>query len=147
MDYRQIIAGAIIGAILGLAGTAFLFQGRISKLEATIDQIKIDKSHRGNKQDANSSKKDNGRYSYEQKQELKYTHIIYVSKPGFINMRQRPLTREELDRSLIDVDYGDKLNEATLIGRLNNGHKIQLFSEDQSWLYSGKGVRSTLDPC
>lgn len=40
MDWKQIIAGLIIGAIIGIASTFFLFQGRISRLEALINQLK-----------------------------------------------------------------------------------------------------------
>lgn len=36
MDVKQILAGVIVGAILGLAGAAFVFQERVSKLEAQI---------------------------------------------------------------------------------------------------------------
>ena len=41
MDLKQIIPSLLVGAILGIAGTFFLFQGRISKLEALIEQTKV----------------------------------------------------------------------------------------------------------
>ncbi len=40
MDWRQVIVGIVIGALVGIAGTFFALQGRISKLEGIVDQLK-----------------------------------------------------------------------------------------------------------
>ena len=37
MDWKQLLVGIVIGAVLGIAGTFFLFQGRLSKLETKIE--------------------------------------------------------------------------------------------------------------
>lgn len=42
MDWKQITLGLIVGAVLGIAGTFFLFQGRVSRLEATIESSKTE---------------------------------------------------------------------------------------------------------
>ena len=39
MDWKQIISGVVVGAILGIAGTFFLLGQRLSKLEAQYKQI------------------------------------------------------------------------------------------------------------
>jgi len=39
MDLKQIIAGVVIGAILGIAGTFFILGQRIAKLEAQVEQL------------------------------------------------------------------------------------------------------------
>ena len=41
MDWKQILSGAFVGAILGIAGTFFIFQGRVSKIEAQLEQYKF----------------------------------------------------------------------------------------------------------
>ena len=40
MDWKQVIVGIVIGAIVGMAGTFFVLQGRISKLEGIVDQLR-----------------------------------------------------------------------------------------------------------
>ena len=40
MDWEKIIAGIVIGAIAGIAGTFFLQERRISKLEGIVDQLR-----------------------------------------------------------------------------------------------------------
>ena len=40
MDWKQILVGVVIGAIVGMAGTFFALQGRISKLEGIVEQLK-----------------------------------------------------------------------------------------------------------
>ncbi|NOY60939.1 MAG: hypothetical protein GXO75_18675 [Calditrichaeota bacterium] len=40
MDWKKIIAGITVGAIVGIAGTFFALQGRIAKLEGIVDQLR-----------------------------------------------------------------------------------------------------------
>ncbi len=40
MDWKQILSGVVVGAVLGIASTFFLLQGRVSKLEAEIENLK-----------------------------------------------------------------------------------------------------------
>jgi hypothetical protein len=49
MDWKQIvgrvIVGVIVGAVLGIAGTFFAFQGRVSTIETEIDHLKTEIDH------------------------------------------------------------------------------------------------------
>jgi len=58
MDWKQILPGIIIGAILGMASTFFIFQGRISKLEAIIQQSNINPEPRPKSQSQSKSNED-----------------------------------------------------------------------------------------
>lgn len=49
MDWKQISVGIVIGAILGISGTFFKFQGRISKLEGIIESKILPESYLSNK--------------------------------------------------------------------------------------------------
>ena len=39
VDWKQTLGGLVVGAIIGIAGTFFLFQGRVSTLETKIEQL------------------------------------------------------------------------------------------------------------
>lgn len=44
MDWKSIITGLIVGAILGIGSTMFLLNGKISSLQSTVDELKTKSS-------------------------------------------------------------------------------------------------------